>query len=647
MDISKIFFLFSVFLLFCTSLFAQKDSTKVYHLSEVVVTATRTKLPELEAASSISVIDSSQIAESCKQSVFGLLKDQYGISYTQQGAPGSLSNVYLRGADASDTQVLIDGISMNMPNDLDNVFDFADLPVDNIQRIEILRGPQSTLYGSDALAGVINIITKKGSGKPKFFISGEGGSYNTYKGLIGLNGAINNFNYSVTASRFSSGGFSSASKIYGNKEKDGTTNYNVSSRLGYDISKSFELNFYYRYAKANTDLDQHGGLYGDDPTYKYNLEESSFRLESKISLLDGLWTQTLGLNYMRNVREYSFDSTSVFNPISSSSIYDGNKIKFEWLNNIEFDKNYLTTFGFDWGQEKAISDYFSHSSYSGEYDSRFPLNKDLTKGVFLQQQINISNRFFSSFGIRYDHHDRFGSVVTYRIAPAYLISETGTKLKATYGTAFKAPSLFYLFDPSFGNPNLKPEKSYGWDAGIEQYFGLDKIIFGINYFSIQFKNLFSYDGNTFKEINLNSAESNGLEVYLTLTNVKKLNINLNYTLTNTKDKSPGSSDYNLSLLRRPRNKYGLDLNYSFTKKLNAGVQISYIGERYDKDFSYYPAQRVKLGGYALVNLSGMYHISDMVELYGQINNLFNKYYEEIFGYATPGLSAYFGVKLDF
>ncbi len=644
MDISKIVFLFAVFLLFVTSSFAQKkDSTKVYHLSEVVITATRTKLPELEAASSISVIDSSQIAESCKQSVLGLLKDQYGISFTQQGAPGSLANIYLRGSDAGDTQVLIDGISMNMPNDLNNVFDFADLPVDNIQRIEILRGPQSTLYGSDALAGVINIITKKGFGKPKFYLSGEGGSYNTYKGLMGLNGAINKFNYSVTASRFSSGGFSSASKIYGNKENDGTTNYNVSSRLGYDINKNVELNFYYRYTKANTDLDQHGGLYGDDPTYKYNLEESSFRLEGKISLLDGLWTQTLGLNYMRNVRGYSFDSTSVFNPISSSSIYNGNKIKLEWLNNFIFFENNTTTLGFDYGQENAISYYYDSSPFS----SVFPSQKDAIAGIFLQQQINISNSFFSSFGIRYDHHNRFGSVVTYRIAPAYLVSETGTKFKATFGTAFKAPSLFYLFDPSYGNPNLKPEKSSGWDAGIEQYLWKDKLIFGVDYFSTQFKDLFSFDGNTFKEINLNSAESNGVELYLTLTNFKKLDVSLNYTFTNTKDKSTGSTDYNLPLLRRPKNKYSADMNYSFTKKLNLGFQIIYVGERYDKDFSYYPAQRIKLGGYALVNLSGMYHISDIVELYGRVNNLFNKYYEEIFGYAPPGLSAYLGAKFNF
>ncbi len=644
MDLKKIVFLLLFFLLPFSLLSAQiKDTSNVYRLSEIVVTATRTKLPELEAASSISVIDSSQIAESCRQSVFGLLKDQYGLSYTQQGAPGSLSNIYLRGSDASDTQVLIDGISMNMPNDLNNVFDFADLPVDNIQRIEILRGPQSTLYGSDALAGVINIITKKGYGKPKFYISGEGGSYNTYKGLLGLNGAINNFNYSLTGSRFSTGGFSSASKIYGNNEKDGTTNYNFSSRLGYNFNRNFELNFYSRYTKANTDLDQHGGLYGDDPTYKYKLEESSFRLEGKLSLFDNIWSQIIGINFMRNAREYSFDSTSIFNPISSSSIYDGNKFKLEWINNFNFWEKNTTTLGFDYGREKAISNYFDSSPFT----SFFPSQKDEIAGVFLQQQINISNRFFSSFGIRYDHHNRFGSVITYRIAPAYLISETGTKFKATYGTAFKAPSLFYLFDPSFGNPSLKPEKSSGWDAGIEQYFWQENLVLGINYFSTQFKDLFSYDGNTFKEINLNSAQSNGVEVYLILNNYKRINLALNYTYTNTKDKSIGSTDYNLPLLRRPRNKYSLDINYSFTNKLNAGVQISYIGKRYDEDFSYYPAQRIKLGGYTLVNLSGLYHISDMIELYGRVNNLFNKYYEDIFGYATPGLSAYAGVKFSF
>jgi vitamin B12 transporter len=132
-----------------------------------------------------------------------------------------------------------------------------------------------------------------------------------------------------------------------------------------------------------------------------------------------------------------------------------------------------------------------------------------------------------------------------------------------------------------------------------------------------------------------------------LTNFNKIDASLNYTLTNTKDESTGSPDYNLPLLRRPRNKYSADINYYFTKKLNLGFQIIYVGERYDKDFSYFPAQRVKLGGYALVNLSGMYHISDTVGLYGRVNNLFNKYYEEIFGYAPPGLSAYLGAKLDF
>jgi vitamin B12 transporter len=503
------------------------------------------------------------------------------------------------------------------------------------------------LYGSDALAGVINIITKQGYGKPKFFLSGEGGSYGTYKGLAGLNGSIDKFNYSLTASKFGSTGFSSASKIYGNTENDGTVNYNVSSRLGYNFSNSFELNFFYLYAKANTDLDQYGGLHGDDPTYKYKLEESSYRLEGKLSLLNGLWTQTYGLSFLRNVREYSFDSTSIFNPNSSSSIYDGNKIKFEWQNNFLFIKNNLTTLGLDYGQENALSYYFEYSPFYGPFTSFFPSNKDATVGTYLQQQINIANSFFGAFGIRYDHHNKFGSVVTYRIAPAYFIQETGTKIKATFGTGFKAPSLFYLFDPTYGNQNLKPEKSYGWDAGVEQYLLQGNLIFGINYFDTQFKDLFSFDGNTFKEINLDRAESNGIEFYLTLNKFENFNFMVNYTLTNTKDKSSGSPDYNLPLLRRPTNKFSTDISYDFTKEINFGVQVIYVGQRYDDNFSYYPAQRIELGGYTLVNLSASYNITNMVELYGRVDNLFNKYYEEVYGYGTPGLSGYAGVRLNF
>ena len=640
---SLFIFTFLYILIYCSISSAQQnDSTKIYKMSEIVITATKIKIPEIEAASSISVIDSSEIANRSGSTVFGLLKDQYGLSYTQQGAPGSLSNIYLRGGDPGETLILIDGVDVNMPNDPENTFDFADLPLDNIKRIEILRGPQSTLYGSNAMAGVINIITRQGFGKPKFFLTTEGGSYDSFRGLAGLSGSLNEFNYSITASRFYTAGFSSASSKYGNTEKDGNSNFNVSSRFGYDFTKDLGLNFYLRYANANTALDQHGGEFGDDPTYVYHLQEPSFRIEGRLNLFNGFWNQIAGVSFFRNVREYSFDST-LNNPASSSSIYDGKRLQFDWQNNFALSQSNTLTFGIESETENAVSNYFYNSTVYGSFPSIFPNKNENTTGIYLQDLISFSNKLFLSAGMRLDKHNRFGSIFTYRIAPAYFIWATGTKIKATIGTGFKSPSLFYLFDPAYGNPDLQPEKSFGWDAGIEQYLISSKLTAGINYFSNNFTNLFGFDNN-FRTININKAVTNGVEVYLRTNPLENLGFRLNYTYTNSKDESPNSTDSGLPLLRRPKNKFGLNLDYLFLKNLNFNADIIYVGKRDDENYNVYPVQRISLADYTVINLAASFQLSDLIKIYGRVDNLFNKYYEEVYGYATPGLSGYLGIN---
>ncbi|MGA7836910.1 MAG: TonB-dependent receptor, partial [Ignavibacteriaceae bacterium] len=518
---AKTFFISLVFLIYFIpiSVLAQdkSDSLSTYELSDVVVTATKTSTPAYELASSFSVIDSAQIKNSLKTSIYQLLQTQTGVSISQQGAPGAFTQVYLRGADPSQTQVLLDGSSLNMANDPSNTYDFADLSTDNIERIEIIRGPQSTLYGSNALAGVINIITKKGRGKPKFSLSTEGGSYNTYKGALGLSGSLEKFNYSLSLSKFKTDGFSSADEKFGNTEKDGTENYNTSTRIGYELSNSFNLSFFGRFTKANTDFDQTGGKFGDDPTYKYNLEEGVYRLEGNLKLLDGKWIQKFGASFSRNLRKYKFD-VSPNNPAESRSNYDGKRIKFDWQNNLTLYKNNILTFGIESENELANSSYYysSHVTTSSPlpntFESVFPEKSARTTGVYLEDQLNIDKSFFASIGARYDHHEKFGSVVTFRIAPAYVFWSTGTKIKATYGTGFKAPSLFYLYDPAYGNPDLSPEKSKGWDAGIEQYLFGYKLTAGVTYFHNSFTDLFGFDSN-FKTININKSETKGVEVY--------------------------------------------------------------------------------------------------------------------------------------
>jgi len=625
--------------LFSTFSFAQTDSAKIYTLSDVVVTATKTSTPLFELANSITVIDSVEIERKKNSNVLELLKTEYGLNITQQGSFGSLANVYTRGANTGHTLVLLDGIEINMPSDPGGTFDFGNLPVDNIERIEILRGPQSTLYGSDALAGVINIITKKGTGTPKFFLSTVGGSYNSYKGLAGLNGSYDFLNYSLTLSRFKTDGFSSASEETGNKEKDGSSSYSTSLRLGAEITDDLDLNFIFRFTKADVDYDQFGGQFGDDPTYVYKLEESAFRTEGKYSAFNGFWEQTLGVSIFRNVRKYSNDA---FVYDASRAFYDGRKLKIDWQNNFYLANTNTLILGVETEKEEAETEYYIFSQ-TFPLESILPKSSSRTTGVYLQDQFKLEN-FFGTAGVRFDDHQRFGSTLTYRFAPAYIIWETGTKLKATIGTGFKAPSLYYLFDPSYGNPDLNPEKSIGWDAGIEQYLWDSKLIIGATYFENYFKDLFGFDEN-FRTININKAETRGVEFYFILNLLKEISTKGNFTYTDSKDKSMNSPDKDLPLLRRPKIKASYEVNYSFNDKANINGEIIYAGERDDKDFSQFPVQRVKLKGYSIVNLAASYKIFEFLQLYARVENLFDTDYEEVLGYATPGLSGYAGIKI--
>lgn len=660
---SKTNFLFALFAIFlCSSLsFAQSgiiqktDSVGYYKLNDVVITATKTPTNTLELANSISVIDSIQISNSNSNNVFDVLKNETGISFTRQGGNGTLSNFYIRGANSSHTLVLIDGVEVNLTNDPSGVYDFSALPIDNIERIEVLRGPQSTLYGSDALAGVINIISKKGNGSPKFSLLTEGGSYNSYKAQFGINGSVQKINYSVALSRTGSDGFSVASEKYGNTEKDGYNFNNASALIGYNLTNNVELNVYTRFLKSKSENDQFGGKFGDDPTYLTNQEEFSIRSEGKFRLFDGLWNQKIGISFLRNVRKNSYDTSasSVNYPYYvndySWANYDGRKYKLDWQNDFQLSKYNLLTAGLEFEIEESSSEYYAYNyvadPFSPDIASVIPMQDAKTFGLFIQDQLKFTEGFFISLGARLDDHSKFGTQFTYRIAPAFMLWETNTKFKATIGTGFKAPSLYYLYDPAYGNENLNPEESFGWDFGIEQYLLTQNLSIGTTFFYNKFSDMFGFDYVTFKTINIKQAVTKGLEVYLEAKPIDELSFKVNYTFTDARDTSPNSSDFDKKLLRRPESKLGFYSSYSFIPKANINAEVIWVGVREDIDFSTY--QRTELKGYVLINLAAHYDIFDFLRLNARVENLFDTEYEEVFGYRTAGLSVYGGIKLTF
>lgn len=633
----KYLYSFLFVLLFSLISFAQEDTLKI-SLSDVLVTATKYPTEVQNISSSYSIIDKSVIQRSNSSTVLQLLREVPGISIAQQGGLGKLNSLFMRGANANHTLVLIDGVEVNDPSSPSNAFDLSNLQVGNIERIEIVRGPQSTLYGSDALAGIINIFTEQGSDINRISLQTEGGSNSYYRGSGQFSGNYSLFNYSINFARLSTEGISAANEKYGNTEKDGYSNNSFSSFLSAQLLDNLKFTLNYRFTDTSTDLDQ-GTQFGDDPNYTYDIEENIFNAAINYNLFDNKWKQKLSGSVLRRISK-SIDEPDDNNPGSSTNFTNATRTKFEWLNNLTFIPYNVVTVGLETELEKANTEYISISEW-GPFESVFPSQEMRTNSAFLQNQLILDGGFSAIAGIRFDDNEKFGSHSTYKLGTSFFYDKSNTKLKANYGTGFKAPSLFYLFDPAFGNPDLKPEENSGWDLGFEQYFFGNGFSFGATYFSLKFENMFGFDQN-FVTININEAKTKGVESFLTYT-TNNFYAHLTYTYTDAVDLSNESDS---KLIRRPKDKLTLSLSYNPIEKLNLNTSIRYIGEREDEDFSSFPSARVKLESYTIVDFTVNYKLLSNMKLFGRVENLFDADYEEVLFYGTLRRSFYAGFVFD-
>ena len=611
-------------------------------LEGIIVTATRLETPVDEIANSVSIVTAKEMEEKKEPAVLDVLRGLPGIDVVQNGGPGGNASIFIRGAKSEHTLVMIDGVEVNDVTQAGHLYDFSNLTVDNIERIEVVRGPQSTLYGSSAIGGVINIITKKGTGKPKIFFAGEGGSYNSFRQSAGVSGSQGTLYYSLGFSHLSSQGFSSANRKYGNIEKDGYDNTSFSSRFGFAVGKYIDTDFVVRYIKAKTDIDNGGGPGFDDINNHGVSTQLLMKGKVNISLLEGRWIQAIEL--ARNATDRAYNNPKDFqHPTDSEqSSYNGRLDKLGWQHTIELHKTNTLVLGAEHKEETAWSDYYYDSAW-GPGNSIVPRENARNTGYYVQDQIRLGERFFGTAGMRLDDHSQIGSKTTYRFAPAYLIKEAALKIKGTYGTGVNAPSLYQLYAPAtlwgpIGNKDLKPEESEGWDFGIEKGFLKDKVVLEITYFKNDFKNLIEYD-NTLGYININKAKSEGVECSAKIKLTDDLRLNLSYTYTDTEDNGTGES-----LVRRPQNKFGIDTNYRFLTHGNINLRILYTGKR--RDYTPYPAKGF-MGGYMMVNAAAQYDLTSHIQVFGRIENLLNKQYQEVWGYGTPGFSLYGGMKVSF
>ena len=622
---------------------ADKESGTESNPKPIVISANRFASPIEKNASSVTILSQQEIQNSQVELVSDLLKQVPGIDVVRSGGAGGQTSVFMRGTNSNHTLVIIDGVEMNNPSSATTSFDFGSLNASNIERIEILRGPQSVLYGSDAVGGVIQIFTKRGFGNLKTEINAEGGSYNSYNESIHLSGSEDKIDYSLFLSRKDTEGFSSIRQDAGAVEKDGFKSNDAVANFGYQLNKDYELNFNYQFLDANADIDQTFGIL-DDPNATAENKTNNFRVRLKsfsnnAKVFKPEVSFALTKQNMKNLNpEDEFHN-------GENSFYDahGKRMKFSALNLMELVDNVHSIIGIEYEKETYHSTY--KSSYIDFFTNDLVWSTDdisevsaSTFSLYGLDDWTVNDQLSVSAGLRFDNHEDFGSQVTYRFTSLYKFIQSDVTLKGTIGTAFKAPSLYQLNHKLYGNKDLQPEENLGWEIGFEKSTP-DKILsFGATYFSNEIDNLIGYDEN-FRSINIAEASSKGVEAFAGF-NFRNSSVMLSFTYNDVKDKTNESK-----ILRRPKEKISFKWNQQLSESLQATLFMYTVGNRYDKDFRPWPYQDVVLDGYTVVNMTTSYKLLENLSITGRVDNLFDVDYQDVLTYNTPTRSWYLGMKI--
>lgn len=603
--------IFVVILMVSTSIASAEERHK---LEEMIVTASKIEeLPE-ESPSSVRVIRKEEIESLNVQFLPDVLRNMPELIVTQAGGIGKQTSVMIRGGNTAHTLVMIDGVKVNSPTT--GGFDFSHINVTDIERIEIVKGPQSTIFGSDAMGGVINIITKKGTEKVTLSGGFEIGSNATYNPYLTVSGGTKTYDFRLTGYFLKTDGISIAKD---NQEKDGYKNASFFGKLGLKPSDTMKVELLARHSYIRTGLDNFGA---DDTNYLQHGHQTLLSLKGSIDLFK-IWRQSLQISTVHDILKYTDDDT----PFNRSEI----KTKMnnlDWQHNLYLSDLYTLSGGFEYRHEKGkIIDVYDDSVNN----KAFYLNNKLSllKGDAI---INI--------GLRNDNHSVFGNKTTFKVGGLYNLKSLDTIFRISYGTGFKAPSLNELFynDPwgSRGNLNLKPEKSKGWDIGFQKDFMAKKGSFALTYFNQRYTDLIDWvetpPGSwTYTPMNVSDARVKGLEGTLNFSITENLAFKGGYTYLDTKDNEGNR------LSRRPEHKIVASLDYT-TKNININSQCIYTGKRYDRLITGF------LDAYSIVNISATYKVSEKITVYLRVHNLFNEKYEEIRGFGVHGISSYGGVR---
>ncbi|RPH35366.1 MAG: TonB-dependent receptor, partial [Planctomycetota bacterium] len=490
----------------------------------VLITTSLRDKSKKDVATDRSTIPAGDLKKAQHRMVDQALREMTAIDVSRTGPLGGNTSVFMRGAGSGQTLVMIDGVEANDAISTDRGYNFANLTTDNIERIEVVRGPQSVLYGSDAMGGVINIITRRGQGDPRASFLLEGGSFGTYRGSASVSGASKLVNYSLGASYAKSKGVSSADRDLGSRERDGYLNKTYSGTIGLTPEPWLDFDVMVRGTSSRSEIDNGGGgPANDDPNHVFTSDQWLLRVAPRVRLFDDLWEQTFAFSLTTldshddNPPDDDHPGDWIF------SVFRSQMATLDWQHTLRLDETNTLIVGATFRRESGNSSTDSMSSLFGPFIDELPEQTAWIRSLYGQHRIQILGRLTLSAGARLDHHKEFGSHATYRGTAAYTLEETDTKLRGTIGTGFKSPSLFQLFS-SFGDPTLKPEESTGWDVGVDQYLLGKRVSASATYFHNDFKNLIDFNSATFLYSNVGRAQTKGVELEVRVKPVTPLEV---------------------------------------------------------------------------------------------------------------------------
>ena len=588
--------------------------------SDIVVTASGVPQDVDTTGQAVTIIDRETIEQRQTVALSDLLQTTPGVTVTRNGGLGTVTAVRIRGAEGDQTLTLIDGVRVNDPSAPGGGFDFANLLTASIDRVEVLRGPNSVPWGSQAIGGVVNVITQRPTEQLRARGNVEYGDMDTLFASGGVSGSSGIVSGSLTGGYLRTDGISAFDR---GTERDGYRQYGASGRVEVAFAPNVRLDLRGYWADSRTDLDGFpppNFAFAD--TREYSTAQELYGYAGlNADFLDGRFRNVLAFQ-IADIDRDNYDRDA---GLDAQFLSRGRSERYTYKGDLQATDQIRLVVGAEHENTRFSdgTDRFSRgvSSVWGE--------------VILTPIADLA----VTGGVRHDDDDAFGGRTTFAANAAYTLP-TGTTLRASYAEGFKAPTLYQLYAPFYGTPTLDPETAKSWDAGIEQRLIGDQLVASATYFNRRTRNQIDFDARTFTYSNIARTKAEGVEIGLVMRPVERFTVSASYSHIDSENRSAGFVGNDLA--RRPEDSVSVSADYRFPFGLALGATVLAVGDSFDN-----AANTVRLDGYTLTNLRAELPLNDRLSLYGRVENVFDADYRVVANYGTIGRAAYGGIRVKF